>query len=94
MEGTLPLPIISLEFVLQLEQTGDLFLLVFTKRCGIASPLSAVCQAEGSSLGGSHQNLLLPQSEGHGASGGRAARPRAQNRLRNKSFLRSWLQYS
>lgn len=86
MEETLPFPIISLEFVLQLEQTGDLFLLVLTQRCGIASPLGAVCQAEESLVGGSHQNLLLPQSEGHGASGGRAARPHAKNRQRNTNF--------
>lgn len=86
MEETLPFPIISLEIVLQLEQTGDLFLLVLTQRCGIASPLGAVCQAEESLVGGSHQNLLLPQSEGHGASGGRAARPHAKNRQRNTNF--------
>lgn len=57
LEGTVPLPIISLEFVLQLEQTGELFLPVFTQQRGIASPLGAVCQAGESSVGGSHQNL-------------------------------------
>lgn len=58
MEGTFPLPIISLEFVLQLEQTEKLFLLVFTQQCCITSPLGAVCRAEESLVGGSHQNLL------------------------------------
>lgn len=66
---------------------------VFTPRRGITSPLGAVelGRSRWVALPKTFSSLKLKDT---GLCGGSTARPHAKYRLRNKSFLNSWLQYS